>query len=352
MVMSRAWIRCARRKAGRSQPRCRCLAGLARHKLGLLLIAAVMWYTPTAHAAGGQKNITIGSLNTADQFLDAFEGFKRRMAELGYKEGQTVRYEYRNSKGDAEKLRAMAQELVQQKIDMVVTTSTTATVAAAKATEGTRIPVVFLSAANPQLLVKGFAGSGNNLAGISSASLELTAKRFELLKELVPSAKRMVMPVDPKGVNYQTIVEENREAAAKLGLTVTELHVRSLEEIGPAMSAITRKKYDAVFSPADTLVTAGINQVVKQANQEKLPTMTALLVNVKRGCLATYASDYNALGRQGAVLADKILKGAKAAELPIEMPDKIKLVLNLKTAKTIGIKISKEMLLRADEVFE
>ncbi|MGE5303329.1 MAG: ABC transporter substrate-binding protein [Alphaproteobacteria bacterium] len=311
-----------------------------------------MWCIPAAHAAGVQKIVTIGSLNTADQFLDAFEGFKSRMAEFGYREGQNARYEYRNSKGSAEKLRAMAQELVQQRMDMIVTTSTTGTVAAAKATKGTQIPVVFLSAANPQLLVKGFAGSGNNLAGISSASLELTAKRFELLKELVPNARKMVMPVDPKGVNYQMIVEENREAAAKLGFTITELHVRSLEEIAPAVSGITHKKYDAVFSPADTLVSAGIDWVVKQANQEKLPTITALLVNVKRGCLATYASDYSALGRQGAVLADKILKGAKAAELPIEMPDKIKLALNLKTANAIGIKISKEMLLRADEVFE
>jgi putative ABC transport system substrate-binding protein len=334
------------------RPKNHFLTVLTQHKRWLVLIAAVMWFIPALQAGAAQKTIRIGSLNTADQFVDAFEGFKSRMAELGYKEGQTVRYEYRNSKGNAEKLRAMAQELVQQRMDMIVATSTTGTVAAAKATEGTRIPVVFLSAANPQLLVKGFAGSGNNLAGISSASLELTAKRFELLKELVPSAKRMVMPVDPKGVNYQVIVKENQEAAAKLGFAITELHVRSLEEIAPAMSAITRKKYDAVFSPADTLVSAGIDWVVKQANQEKLPTITALLVNVKRGCLATYASDYNALGRQGALLADKILKGAKAAELPIEMPDKIKLSLNLKTAKAIGIRISKEMLLRADEVFE
>jgi len=352
VLITCVWICRVETTTGRSQPLNRFLDGLARHKHALMLMAAVMWFIPAAHALAAQKNITIGSLNTADQFLDAFEGFKSRMAELGYKEGQAVRYEYRNSKGNGERLRAMAQELVQQRMDMIVTTSTTGTVAAAKATKGTRIPVVFLSAANPQLLVKGFAGSGNNLAGISSASLELTAKRFELLKELVPNAKRMVMPVDPKGVNYQMIVEENREAAAKLGVTITELHVRGLEEIAPAMSAITRKKYDAVFSPADTLVSAGIDWVVKQANQEKLPTITALLVNVKRGCLATYASDYNALGRQGAVLADKILKGAKAAELPIEMPDKIKLSLNLKTAKAIGIKISKEMLLRADDVFE
>jgi putative ABC transport system substrate-binding protein len=317
-----------------------------------LLLAALVCCLPEARAAGGQKIIAIGSLNTADQFLDAFEGFKSRMAQLGYQEGQTVRYEYHNSKGDAERLKAIAQELVQAKVSMIVTTSTTGTVAAAKATRGTGIPVVFLSAANSQLLIKDFSGSGSNLAGISSASLELTAKRFELLKELAPGAKKMALPVDPKGVNYSVIVEENRQAAAKLGFVISEIHVRSVDEIAPAMAVVTRKSYDAVFSPADTLVSAGIDWVVKQAIKEKLPTITALLVNVNRGCLATYASDYLALGKQGAVLADKILKGARPAALPIELPDKIKLALNLKTAKAIGVKIPKEMILRADEIFE
>jgi putative ABC transport system substrate-binding protein len=327
-------------------------AGLAQPKLWAFLLAPLVCFLPEARAAAAQKMITIGSLNTADQFLDAFEGFKDRMSKLGYREGQTVHYEYHNSKGDAERLRASAQELVQAKVSMIVTTSTTGTVAAAKATRGAGIPVVFLSAANPQLLIKDFSGSGSNLAGISSASLELTAKRFELLRELAPGAKKMAMPVDPQGVNYKMIVDENRQAVAKLGFLIEEVHVRSLEEIAPAVGAITRKNYDGVFSPADTLISAGIDWVVKQSIKEKLPTITALLVNVKRGCLATYASDYIALGKQGAVLADKILKGAKPAALPVELPDKIKFALNLKTAKAIGMKISKEMLLRADEVFE
>jgi putative ABC transport system substrate-binding protein len=302
--------------------------------------------------ADAQKIYTIGSLNTADQFADAFEGFKSRMTELGYKQGRNVRYDYHNSKGNAEVLRAMAQRLVQAKVEMIVTTSTTGTVTALKATAGTRIPVVFLSAANPQLLVKSFSGSGNNLAGISSASLELTAKRFELLKELAPSAKKLAMPVDPKGVNYQAIVEENRQASAKLGIVVSEIHIRSVDEIAQAVGAITRKSYDAVFTPADTLISAGMDWVVRQVVKEKLPSITALLVNVERGCLATYASDYSALGKQGAVLADKILRGAKPADLPIELPDKIHLALNLKTANAIGLKIPRELLLRADETFE
>lgn len=332
----------------RSHARCAAMQ-LALWTGALMTLMGVLSVT---NAAATDKILTIGSLNTADQFANAVQGFKSRMAELGYKEGRNVRYKYHNSQGNAERLRAMAHELVHDRVGMIVTTSTTGTVAAAKATKATGIPVVFLSAANTQLLVKGFSGSGNNLAGISSASLELTGKRFELLRELVPTAKRMVIPVDPKGVNYRMIVKEDREAGAKLGFTISELQVRNVGEVASAVKAINRKSYDAVFSPADTTVSAGINWVVKQAIKEKLPSITALLVNVKRGILATYAADYTALGKQGAVLADKILKGAKPADLPVELPDKIKLILNLKTAKAIGLKIPETMLVRADEVIE
>jgi putative ABC transport system substrate-binding protein len=137
-----------------------------------------------------------------------------------------------------------------------------------------------------------------------------------------------------------------------MGLLVQEIPVRGVADIASAVAVVQRKNYDAVFSPADTVISEGIEAVVQQAIKEKLPSITSLLVNVKRGCLATYAADYSSLGRQGAMLAEKIFKGIKPADLPIELPNKINLVLNLRTAKAIGFKISKEMLLRADEVFE
>ncbi|MGH8546276.1 MAG: ABC transporter substrate-binding protein, partial [Gammaproteobacteria bacterium] len=285
-------------------------------------------------------------------FINAFEGFRTRMTELGYRDGQNVRYQYYNSRGNAELLRIVAEKLVQDRVDLIVTSSTTATVAAAKATEGTRIPVLFLSAGNAQKLVKNFSSSGSNLAGISSASVELTGKRFELLKELAPRTKKIAMPLNPKGVNYKAIVVETRESGAKLGLGISEIHVHSVDEVANMSATITRKSYDAIFSPADSLVTEGIEALVNQAIREKLPLITSLLVNVKRGCLATYAADDAALGKQGAVLADKILKGTRPADLPIELPHKLNLVLNLKTARAIGLTIPREILLRADEVIE
>ncbi len=299
-----------------------------------------------------QKIFHIGSLNTAEQFVNAFEGFKARMAELGYQEGRHVRYEFYNSKGNTELLKTFAQKLVQDKADLIVTSSTSATVAAAKATEGTQTPVVFLSAGNPQKLVQSFASSGSNLTGISSASLEVTGKRFELLRELAPWVKRIAIPIDRQGVNYRDILVEVREAAPKLGFTFWEVGVANREDIVKVAPTITRNQVEAIFTPADSLVTSAIEIIVKQANKEKLPLITSLLINVEKGCLATYAADYFSLGKQGAALADKILKGTKPADLPIELPYKLNLVLNLKTAREIGLKIPREILLRADQVFE
>ena len=317
-----------------------------------LLLTMIVTCVALAGKANAQKVYSIGSLNTADQFINSFEGFKSRMAELGYLEGKNVRYQYYNSRGNDELLRTVAQKLVQDRVDLIVTSSTTATVAAAKASEETRIPVLFLSAGNPQKLVKSFSSSGSHLAGISSATLELTGKRLQLLKELSPQVKKIVLPSVPEGINYQSNLAETKEAAARIGVTVWELTFHNLIQYEKAVVAITRKTADAIFSPPDSLVTEGIDYLVKRANKEKLPLMTSLLVNVRRGALATYAADYAALGRQGAVLGDKILKGTKPADLPIELPNKYRLVINMKTAQTIDLKIPRELLLRADEIIE
>lgn len=319
-------------------------------KMAVALFASLLSFLPLA--AYGETSYSIGSLNTADQFITAFEGFRERMAELGYRDGKNVRYQYYNSRGNAELLRTIARKLVQDKVDMIVTSSTTGTVVAAKATEGTQIPVVFLSSGNPQALVKSFASSGTNLAGVSSASLELMGRRLELLRELAPRSKRIALPLDSKNVNYKANLSETREAAGKLNLIVTELPVASVEDLVKTSSAINRRAYDAIFSSADSVITEGIDSLISQAVKEKLPLITSLLVNVQRGCLATYAADYKALGKQGAVLAHKVFKGAKPADLPIELPHKINLALNQTTAKSIGLSIPKEIILRADVVFE
>ncbi len=299
-----------------------------------------------------QKIYRIGSLNTAEQFASSFEGFKSRMAELGYKEGYNVSYDFYDAKGNNEAINRFAKKMVQDKVDLIVTSSTTATVGAANATKGTDIPVVFLSVGNPQKFIKSFASSGSNLAGISSATIEVTGKRFELLKELAPWVKRVVTLSDPNGVNYQANLRESLAAAKKLGFTLWDIDTPSREELVRVIPSLTRKRVDAIYSPPDSLITDAIEIIVEQAIKERLPLITSLLANVKKGCLATYAADYFALGRQGAMLADKIIKGTRPSDLPVEMPRKWMLVVNLKTAKAIGLKIPREILLRVDEVVD
>ena len=316
----------------------------------LTLIAA--WALLCPHQAEAQKVYRIGALVADDLFVPAFEGFKKKMAELGYIEGENIRYDFRNAKWDRKSLKRFAQMLVQDKPDLIVTASTTATLQVAKATRGTDIPVVFLGAGNPLLFAKSYASSGNNLTGISSSALQLIAKRLELLKELAPWVKRVASFNNPKGVNYQAHLTEVRRAAKMLGFTLWEINVTNREEIQRIIPTITRKVADAIFLPPDRTVTRAIDTIVKQALKEKLLLIPLPGVGVESGGLATYGHDYFEMGQQGAMLVDKILKGAKPMNLPIEQPLRLKLMINLKTAKAIGLKIPNGMLLRADEVVE
>jgi putative ABC transport system substrate-binding protein len=316
-----------------------------------LLLFLAAWISPASAIA--QRVYQVGALISDDLFFPAVEGFQKKMAELGYTEGKNINYTLHNAKGNAETLKKLAAKLVQAKPDLIVTSSTTATAPVAKMTSGTDLPVVFLSAGNPLEFVKSYASSGNNLTGISSATLELTAKRLELLKELAPWVKRVASLNNSLGVNYQDNLVAVREAAEKLGFTIIEFNVTSREDLARVTAAVTRKVADAIFLPPDTTITRNIDVVVRHSLKEKLPVIPpSPPSNVERGGLATYAPDYFALGQQGAVLVQKILKRIKPADLPIEQPFKLKLVINLKTAKAIALKIPKEILLRADEVIE
>ncbi len=305
------------------------------------------------NSSGAQKVYRIGAAVTNDRLMLAIEGFKKRMSELGYIEEKNVKYDVYNAHSDLEEVKRIAQKLVQEKPDLIVTSSTSDTAPVAKASSGTNMPVVFLSAGNPLAFVKSYASSGNNLTGISTAAIDLTPKRMELLKELAPGIKRLISINNPNGATYQEYLRATREAAKKLGLELTEVDITSQEELVQwAKSHLHRKLGDAVFYPPDAVILDAIPEAFPYIVREKLPSVSVNVARVKEGALAAYGADYFALGQQGAVLVDKILKGAKPASLPIEQPDKLVLVINLKTAKAIGLKIPKEILIRADEVIE
>ena len=319
------------------------------------LISALLglWVLAGHDPVEAQKVYRIGSLVATDQFIPAFNGFKKKMAELGYVEGRNITYEFHNANGERDALKAMAEKLVRDKHDVIVTSSTTATAPVARASAGTNVPVVFLSAGNPLEFIKSYASSGNNITGISSSSLDLIDKRMELLKELTPGIKRVIALQVPSGTNYEEVRRLTLKAAKKLGLALVEVEPSGYEELNSKISGfVTRKLGDAVFLPPDAAVIVVVEEIAQQAIKERLPVVGPNIENVKRGVLAAYSSDYFALGQQGAVLVDKILKGARPTDLPIEQPYKLKLALNLKTAKAIGLKIPREILLRANEVTE
>jgi putative tryptophan/tyrosine transport system substrate-binding protein len=303
-----------------------------------------------------QKIYRIGALVADDLFLPAIDGFKQRMGELGYVEEKNVTYHLQNARGDRNAVRNLAEILVRGKPDLIVTSSTTAAVPVANLTRGTNIPVVFLSAGNPLRLVKSYSSSGNNLTGISSSSSDLTGKRMELLKNLVPGMKQVILLIDTAGIeiNRKRFVVDAQDASRKLGLepTLLEIEARNAEEMKQKVSVIKRSLGDALFVPPEATIIASVEEIARQAIKEKLPQVGPSIETVKKGLLAGYSSNYHSLGRQGAVLVDKVLKGARPSDLPIEQPFKLHLALNLKTARAIGLDISKDILLQADEVIQ
>ena len=304
--------------------------------------------------AQSQKVYRVGALVADDQFIPAVDGFKQRMRQLGYIEGQNIKYDFQNSKGDQDLLRKLAEILVQRKPDLIVTSSTTASVPIAMLTRGTHLPVVFLSAGDPLRLVKSYASSGNNLTGISSSAVELTAKRMELLKNLAPHVKRVILLIDTAaiGINHERLTADAEQAAKRLELEHVrlEIHTKNPDEMKQKIPLIKRSLGDALFVPPVATIVASTEEIARQVVKEKLPHVGPNIETVRRGLLAAYSSNYPSLGQQGAVLVDKILKGAKPSDLPIEQPFKLYLRLNLKTAKAIGLDIPKDVLFRADEI--
>lgn len=320
----------------------------------LLLMGFAVIVNPNQLQA--QKSHRISGLVADDQFIPAMDGFRKRMAQLGYVEGTNVIYNFQNSKGDQGVLKKLAKVLIHEKPDLIVTSSTTATVTVAKLTEGSDLPVVFLSAGDPLRVVKSYASSGNNLTGISSSSLDLVDKRMELLKNLAPKAKRVIILVDSAGigVNHERFAISAQAAAKKLDLqpVLLDVKAKTAEEIRQKLPLIKRSLGDALFLPPEATVVAAAKDVAQQAIREKLPHVGPNIETVKRGMLAAYSSNYYSLGQQGAVLVDKVLKGSRPTDLPIEQPFKLHLVLNVRTAKAIGLDISNDILLQADEVIK
>ncbi len=321
--------------------------------LGLVLLStALLWGAP-APGAQPPKIVKVGILTLAwAPWHPSTEGFRDALKDLGYVEGQTLTFAVRPAQGDPSRLPELAAELVRQQPDLLYCVGSPAPQVCQRATP--TIPIVFAEAGDPVKsgLVKTIARPGGNVTGIANLRAELTAKRLELFKEAVPSLRRVLVTYDPREPEEQEALTFARTAARRLGLTLLERPVTAPLEIEAGLAALRGGGPDGIL----IVEYAGLLNIparsLEVATSNKLPTMYPHSFWTKFGALASYGPDQYLQGRQAARLAQKILTGTPPRELPVEFPDRIELIFNLKTAKNLGLTVPRPMLFRADRLIE
>jgi putative ABC transport system substrate-binding protein len=281
--------------------------------------------------------------------------FRRGLHDLGYSEGRDLVIDFRDAEGRPERLDALAAELVASRVDLIVTAAALPAIAASRATR--RIPIVVIGAADPVTsgMVASLAQPGGNVTGLSLLLPELVGKRLELLKQAVPSIRRVAVLWQPGGSAARTeqdLLKSAATAAEALGLALRLMEARRPAEIDGAFAAMANAQVDALTVLSTPMFGGELRRIVALATRHRLPAMFQFREYVDAGGLVSYGPDLSDLYRRGAVYVDKILKGANPASLPVEQPTKFELVINLKTAKQLGLALSKSVLDRADALIE
>jgi putative ABC transport system substrate-binding protein len=321
---------------------------------GLLLTAPL-----TAEAQQVGKVWRIGMLWFGSSLEDLpvrmrFDAFYQGLRDQGYMEGRNVAFEHRYARGKYERFPDLAAELVRLKVDIIVTPGNTPATLAAKQATST-IPIVFMAAADPVALgfVASLAQPMGSITGVSSLiGPELVGKQLELLKEAVPKLSRVAVLNNPTRPDIRVFIGEAEVAARSLKVQLHIVEARGPAEFEGAFAAMTKERASAILVLADTIFLFNGRQLVDLAAKNRLPAMYGYRENVEAGGLMAYAPNLVELSRRASTYVDKILKGAKPADLPVEQPTKFELVINLKTAKALGLTIPQSLLLRADEVIQ
>jgi putative ABC transport system substrate-binding protein len=272
------------------------------------------------------------------------------LRDFGYVEGRNLVIDYRSTDGHAERFPELAAELTRRHVDLIVTRGTPAARAAKGAT--TTIPVIMATMGDPRAIVASFARPGGNVTGVTTFSTELTAKRIELLKELVPSLSRIGLLHNMGNPAAPPEWEEIQAACRALDLQAELLDVRSDDALRRALRRAAREHVDALVIGADGLIQMHERTIVESVARSRLPAAYPSREFVEAGGLIAYAVNYPALYRRLASYADRIFKGAKPGDLPVEQPAKFELVINLSTARALGLSVPQSLLLRADEVLQ
>ncbi len=321
---------------------------------GLLvaLIAGVLTGPPAVDAQQPLRPPRLGVLVNADS--SRVDAFRQGLREQGYTDGRNILLEYRYaSEKSSDSLDALARELVQLKVDLIVTEGTPLTLAARRATDS--IPIVVTSAGDlvGAGLVESLARPGGNVTGLTLQSPELSGKRLGLLHDLVPAATSVGILLNRGNRLLHPLIRKETEAAAKaLNVTLQPFEVERPDDLEATFAEMQRRQIGALLVPLDPMFNDHRARLVSLAAHNRLPAMFGERLYVDAGGLVSYGPNYAALYRRAAVFVDKILRGAKPAELPVEQPTKFELAINLKTAKTLGLMPSPPLLLQADQVIE
>jgi putative tryptophan/tyrosine transport system substrate-binding protein len=319
------------------------------------LLAVFLFTAPLAAEAQAPAKVPrIGFLSarSSTDKPDFLEVFRQGLRELGYVEGQTIAIESRFAEGRPERLPALAAELVRLKVDVIVTAAPPAPEAAKQATS--TIPIVFTVAGDPvaEGLVASLARPGGNITGLSSISGEVVGKQFELLKVVAPKVSRVAVLQNPSSQTHHHTLRQAEDAARTLGVQLQIVQARTPPEIDAAFAAMRSQRAGGVLVLRDPLFLNQRTKIAALAAKSRLPAVYGFREEAEAGGLMAYGANVPLMFLRAATYVDKILKGAKPADLPVEQPTKFELVINLKTAKTLGLTIPPSLLQRADEVIQ
>jgi putative ABC transport system substrate-binding protein len=319
-----------------------------RRRTFITLLGGAAAWSLGARAQQPAKIPRVGIIDEAPMW----NAFRQGLRDLGYVEGQNIAFDYRYANGVPERLAQAAAELVRLPVDVIATFGTPPTVAAMRST--TTIPIVMIGIGDPVRagLAQSLAHPGGNITGNTILGAAVVAKRLQLFKEAVPAVSRVALLWNPDNASNVLNVEEIQVAAPALGMTFISVALRSSNEFYSVFGALLRERPDGLLVTADPVQQLHIGQIIDFLATNRLPAMFQVRENVVAGGLMSYGASVPELFRGGARYVHRILQGTKPADLPVELPTKFELVVNVKTAKALGLAIPESFLLRADELIE
>src|SRR5215470_582215 len=325
---------------------------MLRYLLRLPLCALLLALGVPVEAQQPKKIVRVGYLAAVSAAADAprLEAFRQGLHELGYREGENLLIEFRHEGGGFGRLPELAAELVGQKLDVLVAVTTNAAQAAKKAT--TTIPIVFMGVTDPVTtgLVDSLAQPGGNITGITNMAAILTSKRLELFKETLPQVSHVAVLWDPHAPGSVPQWQASQQPAQELGLHLYSMEVSKVEHYEAAFTAAVEARNTALWVTLNPLANSNQKKIADLALTHGLPSLCARADYAENGCLMAYGPGYSIEGKDGARYVDKILKGAKPADIPVEQPLKFELIINLHTAHQLGLSIPQMVLFQADKI--